>query len=300
MAPISVIDPHFHLWDLERNNYPWLMQRPLPASVAGDVSAIARSYRLDHFLAESTRWKVVGCVHVDAGFDPADPVAETRWLQEVAAEGGFPQGIVAAAQLHDPAVERVLAAQAAFPNVRGIRHIINWHRDPAKTYVARPDLLTDSAWNAGFALLRRYGLSFDLQLYPSQMPDAAALAARHPDTPIILNHAGMPVDRDENGIAEWRSGLRVLAAQPNVAVKISGLGMMDWTWTTATLRPFVLETIENFGPARCMFASNFPVDRLYSSFDTLFDAFDEIVKSFSADERRALFLETARRLYRLP
>jgi predicted TIM-barrel fold metal-dependent hydrolase len=299
MAPIPVVDPHIHLWDLERNYYPWLMQRPLPSSVAGDVSPIARSYRLDHYLGESTRWKVVACVHVDAGFDPADPVAETRWLQALAAESGFPQGIVAAAQLHDPAVERVLEAQAAFPNVRGIRHIINWHRDAAKTYVDRPDLLTDSAWNAGFALLRRHGLSFDLQLYPSQMQEAAALAARHPDTMIILNHAGMPVDRDADGLAAWQAGIRALAAQPNVAVKISGLGMMDWHWTTESLRPYVLETIEIFGVSRCMFASNFPVDRLYSSFDTLFDAFDEIVAAFSADERRALFAENAQRLYRL-
>jgi predicted TIM-barrel fold metal-dependent hydrolase len=296
---MPIVDPHFHLWDLERNHYPWLMQRPLPASVAGDVSPIARSYLLEDYRRESTRWQVIAGVHVDAGFDPSDPVAETRWLQALAAESGFPQAIVAAAQLHDPAVERVLEAQAAFPNVRGIRHIINWHRDAAKTYVDRPDLLTDSAWNAGFTLLRRYGLSFDLQLYPSQMADAAALAARHPDTLLILNHAGMPVDRDAEGLAAWQAGMRVLAAQPNVAVKISGLGMMDWTWTTETLRPTVLETIDIFGVARCMFASNFPVDRLYSSFDTLFDAFAEIVQAFSADERRALFAENARRLYRL-
>jgi predicted TIM-barrel fold metal-dependent hydrolase len=299
MAPISVIDPHIHLWDLERNLYPWLMQRPLPASVAGDVSPIARSYRLEDYLAESARWQVTACVHVDAGFDPADPVAETRWLQEIATTHGFPQGIVAAAQLHDPGVAAVLEGHAAFPNVRGIRHIVNWHEDPGKTYVDRPDLLADQQWNAGFALLRRYGLSFDLQLYPSQMAEAAALAARHPDTLLILNHAGMPVDRHAEGLAQWRTGIRLLAAQPNLAVKISGLGMMDWAWTVDSLRPFVLETIAAFGIDRCMFASNFPVDRLYGSFDRLFDAFDEIVTEFSADERRALFGETARRLYRL-
>jgi predicted TIM-barrel fold metal-dependent hydrolase len=275
------------------------MQRPLPASVAGDVSPIARSYRLDHYRAESTRWTIEACVHVDAGFDPADPVGETRWLQELADAGGFPQGIVAAAQLHDPGVEAVLEAQAAFPNVRGIRHIINWHEDAAKTYVGRPDLLIDPQWNAGFALLRRHALSFDLQLYPSQMADAAALAVRHPDTLLILNHAGMPVDRHDEGFAQWRAGMAALAAQPNVAVKISGLGMMDWTWTVDSLRPFVLETIDAFGVARCMFASNFPVDRLYSSFDTLFDAFDGIVAAFSADERQALFAGNARRFYRL-
>jgi predicted TIM-barrel fold metal-dependent hydrolase len=237
---------------------------------------------------------------VDAGFDPADPIAETHWLQGIAEAEHFPQGIVAAAQLDHPAIAEVLAAQARFPNVRGIRHIINWHRDPAKTYVQRANLLTDPLWNAGFAQLRDYSLSFDLQLYPSQMAEAANLAARHPETAIILNHAGMPVDRDEDGLAQWRGGMKQLAAQPNVSVKISGLGMVDWHWTTETLRPFVLDTIVIFGPRRCMFASNFPVDSLYSDFDTLFDAFDTIVADFTDAERRALFAENARRIYSLP
>ena len=300
MAPLPVIDPHFHLWDLESNVYPWLMQRPLPVSVAGDVGPIAHSYRLKDYRAESAQWQIIAAVHVDAGFDPADPIAETRWLQGIAEVDHFPQGIVAAAQLDHPAIAEVLAAQASFPNVRGIRHIINWHRDPAKTYVQRADLLTDPLWNAGFAQLRDYSLSFDLQLYPSQMAEAANLAARHPETAIILNHAGMPVDRDADGLAQWRCGMKQLAAQPNVSVKISGLGMVDWHWTVETLRPFVRETIAIFGIERCMFASNFPVDSLYSDFDTLFDAFDTIVADFTHAERRALFAENARRIYRLP
>jgi predicted TIM-barrel fold metal-dependent hydrolase len=193
----------------------------------------------------------------------------------------------------------VLAGHAAFANTRGIRHIVNWHPDLAKTYVSRPDLLTDPAWLAGFALLRKYGLSFDLQLYPSQMADAARLAARHPDTLIILNHAGMPVDRDAEAIALWRRGMGGLAAAPNVLVKISGLGMVDWHWTEASIRPFVLETIEIFGVGRSMFASNFPVDRLYSSFDTLYRAFKNIVADFQPAERRKLFHDNATAAYRL-
>jgi predicted TIM-barrel fold metal-dependent hydrolase len=142
-------------------------------------------------------------------------------------------------------------------------------------------------------------LSFDLQLYPSQMADAAALAATHGDTMIILNHAGMPVDRDAEALSLWRTGMRALATQPNVWVKISGLGMVDWRWTEDSIRPFVLETIEIFGPDRCMFASNFPVDKLYSSFDVLYDAFKRIVSDFSIGERRKLFSDTALAVYRI-
>ncbi|MFZ0604955.1 MAG: amidohydrolase family protein [Roseiarcus sp.] len=299
MDDFPIVDPHHHLWDLERFSYPWLSARPLAASVAGDVAPIAKSYLLDDYLADTAKQKVVKSVHVDAGFDPSQPVEETRWLQSIADQRGFPHGIVARAELHRPDVETTLASHCRFPNVRGIRHIVNWHVDPARTYVTKPDFLTDPAWLRGFAQLKRYNLSFDLQLYPSQMADAAALAAAHGDTTIILNHAGMPVDRDPEALSLWRAGMRALGAQPNVWVKISGLGMVDWRWTEQSIRPFVLETIEIFGPDRCMFASNFPVDKLYSSFDALYDAFKSIVSDFSVGERRKLFSDTALAVYRI-
>jgi predicted TIM-barrel fold metal-dependent hydrolase len=299
MNDFPIVDPHHHLWDLERFSYPWLGARPLPASVAGDVAPIAKSYLLDDYLADTTNQNVVKSVHVDAGFDPSLPVEETRWLQSIADQRGFPHGVVARAELHRPDVETTLAAHCRFPNVRGIRHIVNWHPDPAKTYVTKPDFLTDPAWLRGFALLKRFNLSFDLQLYPSQMADAAALAAAHGDTMIILNHAGMPVDRDAEALSLWRTGMRALAAEPNVWVKISGLGMVDWRWTEESLRPFVLDTIEIFGPDRCMFASNFPVDKLYSSFDALYGAFKRIVSDFSMGEQRKLFSDAALAVYRI-
>ena len=124
MDDFPIVDPHHHLWDLERFSYPWLSARPLPASVAGDVAPIAKSYLLDDYLADTARQNVVKSVHVDAGFDPSQPVEETRWLQSIADQRGFPHGIVARAELHRPDVETTLASHCRFPNVRGIRHIV--------------------------------------------------------------------------------------------------------------------------------------------------------------------------------
>lgn len=295
----ATIDPHQHLWDLGRNRYPWLQERPLRRRVEGDVSPIAKDYLLEDYWADTRNQNVVKSVHVEAGWDPANPVGETAWLQRLADKHGFPHGIVAHAKLDAPDVERVLEAHAAYRNVRGIRHIVNWHPDPTKTYVDRPDLIRTAAWRRGFGLLRQFGLSFDLQLYPAQMHDAAALAHAYPDVPIILNHAGMPVDRDEGGLDLWCRGLRELAAAPNVAAKISGLGVADRHWTVESIRPFVLETIEAFGVSRCMFASNFPVDKLWSDFDRLYAAFREITRPFNEAERRQLFHDNAARCYRL-
>jgi predicted TIM-barrel fold metal-dependent hydrolase len=297
---LPIVDPHQHLWDFDRLHYGWLMDHPLPNNPAGDCAPIARPYGLDDYLADVAAWNVVGTVHVDAGAAADQALDETRWLQSVADTRGMPNGIVAYAALNRPVaeVDALLVAHCQSANVRGIRQIVNWHADPAKTYMPH-DLLHDNDWRAGFARLARHDLSFDLQIYPSQMPEAARLAAAHPDTQLILNHAGMPTDRDVDGLKAWRDGMALLAAQPNVAVKISGLAMVDRTWTMESIRPFVLDAIALFGPDRAMFASNFPVDRLYGSFGTHFDAYDAITAEFTDDERRRLFGETAANVYRL-
>ena len=294
-----VIDPHHHLWDLGRNKYPWLQEHLLKPRLEGDVSPIAKDYLLKDYLADARNQNVVKSVHIETGWDPSNPVGETEWLQQVADKHGFPHGIVARATLDSPDVEQILEGHARYKNIRGIRHAINWHPDPAKSYVNRPDSIRTDAWRHGFGLLRRFGLSFDLQLYPAQMADAAALARAYPDVLIILNHAGMPVDRNEEGLRLWRRGMQELAAAANVVVKISGLGTVDWNWTVESIRPFVLQTIEAFGVSRCMFASNFPVDKLFSDFDTLYAAFREIAAAFSAEERRMLFHDNAARYYRI-
>lgn len=299
MNALRIVDPHMHLWDLSRHYYSWLQDDPLPNNPAGDVSGIAhKSYGLDEYFADAAGWTIDAVVHVECGLPKKDQLSETDWLQSMADARGFPQGIVAGAGLNDPDVEALLAAHAARRNVRGIRQIVNWHADALKTYTPR-DLLEDSAWRAGFKLLAKYKLSFDLQIYPSQMPASAALAAAHPETLIVLNHTGMATDRDPEGIAAWKRGMAELARQPNVAVKISGLGAVDRAWTMGSIRPFVLETIELFGPDRAMFASDFPVDRVHGSFAAHFNAFDAITRDFSADERAKLFGASAARLYRL-
>ena len=297
---MHVVDPHIHLWNLDTLNYPWLMNPG--ETFMGDYRSIAKNHGVLEFLDGAGDIKVEKVVHVEAAHDPSDPLAETTWLQSVAdapESGGMPQGIVSYADLSRPDVEDLLAAHSAFPNVRGIRQILNVHSDPLHDYVGR-HFMREPEWRAGFALLGRYDLSFDLQIYPSQMAEAAELAREHPDTTLILNHAGMFVDRSTvAGWREWRDGMRALANCPNIAVKISGLGMVDHRWTVESLRPYVLETIDAFGVERCMFASNFPVDRLYSTYQDLWTAYGEIISGASDSEKAALFRENAERIYRI-
>ena len=298
MDNLPIIDPHHHLFDLDHGRYPWLQDEMLPR-VFGDYTAIRRNYLIDDYLADTKNQNVVKSVHLQVEYDHNDPVAETRWLQGIADKRGFPHGIVGFADLASPDVQAVIEGHSQYKNVRGIRQCLNFHRDPVKTFIGEPHLMSDPQWRRGYGLLKRFDLSFDLQLYYTQMEEALALARAFPDTPMVLNHTGMPVDRAPEEIAGWQKNMKLLASAPNVACKISGLGMGDWKWSVGTIRPFVLDAIEAFGVERCMFASNFPVDKLFSSYDTVFNAFKTITQDFSDGERSALFHDNAERIYRL-
>jgi predicted TIM-barrel fold metal-dependent hydrolase len=297
MTKRAIVDAHHHLWELSGGyKYPWLQDKPTGEGMLGALAPIAQDYGVAEYRADAASYDLVQSVHVEAV--PVDAIAESRWLQETAEQSGLPGAIVARVELHKPDAERLMAEHRGYRNLRGIRHIANWHKDARFSFTDH-DFLSDPAWRAGFKLLRKHDLSFDLQIYPNQMGEAAELAARNPDTLIVLNHAGMPVERDEAGLAAWRAGLKRLAAEPNVVAKISGLGMVDHRWSEATIRPFVLGVIDEFGVDRAMFASNFPVDKLYSSFDALYGAFESIVASFSESEKNKLFHDNALRAYRL-
>lgn len=305
MTRLSAVDAHHHLWDLKANRYPWLMpgaEAPFPG-----FERLCRDYLLEDFKADTARQAIVKSVHVQAEHDEHDPVRETAWLQSVAdrpGSGGFPHAIVAWADLSEPGVEAILEGHAAHRNLRGIRQMLNYDPRPASEPSRNPlekrkNLLADATFLAQFALLRRFDLSFDLQCFPWQAADAAKLVAAHPDTQFVVNHTLMPFDRSEAGLAVWRAGLAALASLPNVAIKISGLGMSATGWDGAMSRRLVDGTIEAFGPSRCLFGSNFPVDRLMIDYDTPWEVFREAIASYSVDEQKAMLVGNAERVYRI-
>ena len=299
MSIARFVDAHVHLWKLDHLSYPWLTPPFSDDGPNGSVEAIARDYLPEDYFKDAAGYNVTKFVHIDAGADAKDAINETRWLQGLADTGrGYPQAIVAFAALNDPDVERLLAQHVVSPNVRGIRHIINWHPDPKRTYTPR-SLLDDADFARGYALLAKYRLSFDLQIYPNQMTQAYRLAAANPDVPVILNHTGMPVDRDAAGIAAWKSGMKLLATLPHVSTKISGLGFIDRHWTEEAMREVVLETIDTFGLTRSMFASDFPTDKLFNGYSRQLDFYDTVTRDFSASDRDALFAANAECIYRI-
>lgn len=296
MADLAIIDAHHHLTDLTRS-YPWLEGPVEPFRYHGDDRPLRRSYSVDDYLADARHVTLLASVHVENG--AADALAETAWIDALARERRVPAVHVAHVSLLDEEAPRLLEEHASFAVTRGVRDILNWHPDPVYSHRDRRDVIVDPVWRSNFARLEDLGLSFDLQVFPSQLQQAADLAGEFPGTAIVLDHAGMPIGRDVESVTAWREGLRAVAEHPNVVVKLSALGTNDHAWTRASIAPFVHDTLEIFGPSRTMFGSNFPVDSLYSSYSDLYAAFDALTSRLSASERSEVFAGTANRFYRI-
>lgn len=299
--PIPKIDAHHHLWDIDSGNYPWLTTEEPVKRIYGDTAQMRFNYRLKEYLNDLSDQNIVKSVHVQTGWRREDPVGETQHLQQIADSnaGGFPHAIIAAASLHQDDIQQVLEAHCESANMRGVRLMLNWHENPVYRWAARPDYMSDGKFIEGFKLLSRYGLSFDCQIYPAQFHQAAALSDTDPETPFVILHCGMPVDRDEAGLKLWRDGLKELAERPQVSIKFCGLSMLIHDWNAAIMRDYLHQIVEIFGTGRVMIASNFPVDRIKGSLNDYFDAYGAAMEELSADEQKKLFHHNAARIYRL-
>ncbi|MDF2462188.1 MAG: thioesterase [Ramlibacter sp.] len=293
------IDAHQHFWDLGRNPYPWLQDpEPIPFRY-GDYSSLKRNYLPADLARDTEGFAPAKTVHIEAEWDRANPVDETRWLSRLAGETGRPSASVAHAALDRPDVEAILAQQAAFPLVRGIRHKPVTAASRAEARRRLPGSMDDERWRRGYALLARHGLSYDLQAPWWNLDQAADLAGDFPGTQVIINHTGLPVDRSPEGLAGWRAAMEQVAHCPNVAVKISGLGQRGLPWTPEANVPVIRDTIAIFGSDRCMFASNFPVDSLVANYETILAGFVAAIADRPDAERRQLLHDNAQRIYRL-
>jgi predicted TIM-barrel fold metal-dependent hydrolase len=291
-----VIDAHHHIWRLAAT--PWLNGPPVPR-IFGPYELLRRDYPVEEFVGDATAEGIVKSVYVQVNVAPGGEVEEVGWVQSVADRHGFPHAIAAFADLAAENVADVLDRQLACGNVRAIRQQLHWHANPAYRFAPRPDLMNDAAWRRGLRQVEARGLLFELQVFSGQMPDAARLAQDFPKLTFILQHAGMLEDRGEQGLAAWRAGMRRLAACPNVMAKISGLGTFEHACREDIYRPIIDETVNLFGPSRCLFGSNFPIEKIWTTYAHLMDVVRASLSGYAEAERRAILHDTAARLYRL-
>jgi predicted TIM-barrel fold metal-dependent hydrolase len=289
VAEIPLVDTHFHLHDMKRPElrYSWLEPNAVHGFL-GNIDALkAQHYWIEDYIAEIRFANVPKAVHVQAALGVPDPVNETKWLQAFADKTGYPHGIVAECHLADPDAAEVLDRHMQYSNVRGIRDFGNGR------------YLVDASWRAGFKHLSRHNLVSCIDTRIQHFDDLIDLAAVFPDTMICVDHCAIPEARDDDYFERWSAAMRALARSDNVVMKISGLGMMDRRWTIESLRPWVLGSIEAFGVDRVVFGTNWPVDRMFSSYPDLINAYANIISVFTRDEQLAMFSRNAEKLFRI-
>lgn len=313
---LPIVDAHHHLWD--RPGDPYMLDEFLADSSGG------HAVRASVFIECNTCYRPDG--------DPLfRPLGETAFVADAAARAAarprgprVADGIVGFADLRaGAAIRPVLEAQieTGAGHFRGIRQIAAWHPDPAaRGSVATPPpmMMLDPGFREGFAQLAPLGLSFDAWAYHTQLAELRDLADAFPDTRIVLNHVGGAIgigpyaSRRRHVFAAWSAAIRELSHCSNVHVKLGGLGMRlfgfalhegevppDSMRLAELWRPYIQTCVEAFGPQRCMFESNFPVDKASCGYTALWNAFKRITTGWPAHERAALFHDNAMRFYRL-
>ncbi len=313
---MPICDPHHHFWNRDGDRY---LLEELTEDVGGG-----------HNIAQTV---FIECRSMYRAHGPEEmrSTGETEFVQGIAAQSASGQfgptavaaGIVSNANLMLGAVvEPVLEAHVAASNnrFRGIRFSCAWDASPEVTSGRSnsPGMMQDSKFREGFDCLQRMGLSFDALVYHTQLGELADLAAAFPNAIIILNHIGRPLGigpyagkRDEV-FADWKAGIAAVAAHENVVVKLGGFGNVisgyDWhrraippasAAVAETIEPWLTYCIEQFGPSRCMFESNFPVDKASYSYTTCWNAFKRLTRNYSETEQAAMFQGTAVKAYRL-
>ncbi len=294
MNEMPMVDAHVHFWDPTKNYYPWLNDRPLIPFRYGDYSAICRPYLPEDYKRDAAGHKVVKTVYIEAEWNPRDPLGEMAYIAALRKETGWPNVAVGQAWLDRDDRDTVLEQLGDLDFVRGVRHKPKSNSKPGS---ATPGSMVDPHWVEGFSMLSRYGLRFDLQTPWWHLHEACILADKFPETQIILLHSGLPADRSPEGIAGWKAAMAEFSKRPNVAVKISGIGLPGQPWTVANNRVIVLTIIELFGTDRCMFGSNFPVDSVCGGLGEIFAGYKTITENLGRETQEKLFHDNAVTIY---
>lgn len=286
MLPFT--DSHVHFWDRRQSLAYDTLDNDAPHPIIGDIDGI-RVVRFGpaEFEAKARFQNVQKVIHVTISSETSDPTAETRWLASLKETTGYPHAIIAHVDLAADDTERQLDQQAEFAILRGLRGV----RDTAE--------MASASWRRGYAALEDRGLVFCHPFAFDESREAVALASDFPEITLCIDQAGLPSARDADYFGLWRDGMWCMAQPANTVCKISSLGMRDQRWTVESLRPWVETCLEAFGPRRCFFGSNWPMDSLFSAYPDLINAYRTLVSGYTEGEQRDLLSGNATRIFRL-
>jgi L-fuconolactonase len=275
-----MIDAHQHFWRFDPVRDSW---------IGPEMSVIQRDFLPQDLEPVLQRVGIRGSVVVQS--DQSE--AENEFQLAHAARHDFIRGVVGWVDLQSPFVEEKLAFYRAFPKLKGFRHELQGEKDRA--------LMLKPAFKRGVELLKKYGFTYDILIYPDQLGYTREFAAVFPDQPMVIDHIAKPYIRDRKITAEWKAAIRAVAAHEHVYCKISGMVTeADWKrWKPEDLKPYIDTVVEAFGTGRIMYGSDWPVCLVAATYEQVFQTAKDYFSSFSADEQKAFFEGNATRFYNL-
>ena len=294
----KIIDTHHHLWDPTNGKYDWL--------IADGHEVFNKVYLHKEFEQDIANLNLIKSVHVQAEINLSETIYETQWLQDYynnqsLHDRKLPNAIIGFADFLDIKVEQTLQEHLQYPNFRGIRQILNFDKKNKNISHATFDYLKNDLWFQNFGLLKKFDLLFDLSILINQTEDAENLIKKYDSTLFIINHTLCPHDINNENINLWLDKIKILSKYDNVVIKLSGFGEFNSNWSTESIKPLILYSIDNFGINRCMFGTNFPVDKFLSnaSYEDYWKAYLKITQDFSEDEINNLFYKNAEKFYKI-
>ena len=294
---MTAVDCHFHVW--KRENLPWL-NGPMVPRIFGPYEPIRRDYPIEEYMDDAKSAGMQKVVYVQPNWGPDDAVREVAWVESLAERTGWPHAIIGPANLmHDSCIDVMRAQAASSGRMRGCRQQLHWHENPQYRYAPVPDQMNDPDFRRNLAHVEKMGWLFELQVFSGQMQDAAQLVKDFPSITFVLVHAGMLEDKTPETVTRWQNGMRLLAENANIVLKFSGQGTFPHCVDQNWIDTVVDDCIATFGSARCMFGSNFPIEKLWTDYPTLLGAYKSAMEKYPEQDRRNVFGATAERIYRI-
>ena len=289
----KIIDTHIHLWDLNKYSYDWIIN--------SSNNKLNKNYLLENFLEDSKILNIHKVVHVEANINVQNNINETRWLQSIANNNdkGIPNAIIGFIDLTNEHVEEELNQHMQFSNFRGIRQILRYDE---KEQNIGCNLLENEKWINNLKLLEKKELLFDLLIYYHQFKQAAKVINKYPYLQFIINHALGTYKYYPENFVLWQDAIDTLSSFENVSIKLSGFSeRISNDWNHNDIKPFIDYSIEKFSVDRCMFGTNFPVDKAFSNkrYSDYWKAYQDITSYLSVKENDNLFYKNAEKFYKI-
>jgi len=288
---MEIVDTHMHLFGIKNPNlkYIWLEDSFIDEGHLRERLEGIKNYEFNavDYIRETQKSNVIKAVHVQAAIGSEDPVEETKYIQKETDKSGFPIVAIAHADLADVNIETTLERHASYSCFRGIRDFGS----------GDPNYLANEQWRKGYSLLEKYSPIFCANIFWEDMDKGAELANKYPNIMFIVDHTGFPQERTNEYFENWKKSITKVSKVENVIIKVSGLGMAEWSWTTESIRPWVEHCVDSFGVERTIWGSNWPVDKLFGMYESVVYSYKEIWKNFTDEDKSKMFKGNAEELF---